>query len=173
MPLVKSLPERSSSQATSDGRDEKGREDSPLLVGELPTLEGIIRLQTTMGAGTPEADSLGVSLSREGSLNPEVIASAATCFKRRRITAQVATRPPAPQKEAPATIFPMPQTPALTAKEAVAGTSTGATPREFRDVFSELALRRNLFDFLDLSDEERQHMESLVGGRTRLGEAGL
>ena len=172
MPPVKSLPERSSSQATGDGRDEKGREDSPLLVGELPTLEGIIRLQTTM-EGTPEANSLGVSLSREGSLNPEVIAGAATCFKRRRITAQVATRPPAPQKEAPAVIFPLPQTLAMTVEEAIAGNSTGAALKEFRDVFSELALRRNLFDFPDLSDEERQHMESLVGGRTRLGEVGL
>ncbi|KAG6754272.1 hypothetical protein POTOM_042295 [Populus tomentosa] len=89
-----------------------------------------------MGAGTPKADSPGVSLSKEGSLNSEVIA-------------------------------------ALTAEEAAAGTSIGAAPREFMDVFSKLALRRNLFDFPNLSDEERQYMESLVGGRTGLREAGL
>ena len=151
MPPVKSLPEGSLSQATGDDKDEKGREDSSLLVGELPTLEGTIHLQTTMGVGTPEADSPGLSLSREVILNLDVIRGVATCFKRRKITAQVA----------------------LTEEEAAASTSTGAAPREFRDVFSKLALRRNLFDFPDLSDEERQHMKSLVGGRTGLGEAGL
>ena len=65
-------------------------------------------------------------------------------------------------------VFPLPQLPALLVEEATSRTSTRASTKEFKGVFSNLALGRNFFDFSTLISEERQFMKAMFGGKTSL-----
>jgi hypothetical protein len=66
-----------------------------------------------------------------------------------------------------------PQFPALLAYEAAAGTFIGTIIVGFQDIFVDLALGYNPFDFPTLMDEEGQLIEVMVEGRTCLEDAGL
>jgi hypothetical protein len=52
-------------------------------------------------------------------------------------------------------------------------TSTGPSTKEFKDVFSNLALSRNPFDFPLLTDKERQLMKDTMRGKIGFIEADL
>jgi len=65
-------------------------------------------------------------------------------------------------------VFPLPQLPTLSADKAATRTSTGSGTKEFKDVFSNLVLNCNPFDFPLLTDKEKQLMKDMVGGKRGL-----
>lgn len=78
-----------------------------------------------------------------------------------------------PPIEASMMVFSLPQLLTLSADKATTRTSTGPGTKEFKDVFSNLTLSRNPFDFPLLTDKERQLMKDMVRGKIGFIEANL
>lgn len=95
-----------------------------------------------------------------------MIADATIRFKKRKISTLVETCVLVPLAEAFTVVFPLPQLLALLVEEAAARTSTRASTKEFKGVFSNLALGCNSIDFSTLMSEERKFMETMFGGKT-------
>ena len=98
---------------------------------------------------------------------------AATHFKWRRVSTSVVARAPVPPIEAFTMVFSLPQLPTLSVDKVATRTSTGPGTKEFKDVFSNLALSRNPFDFPLLTDKERQLMKDTMRGKIGFIEADL
>jgi hypothetical protein len=162
--------------ATGRGRGKERRGDSLILVGELLVLEGPTSVEIIVGAiALPKAGACDLPLSKkEVNLAPSiVIASVDINFKKRKISAQVEIYTPVLPIKAYVMVFPLPQLIALPAEEVVAETSIGAGTKKFKDIFSNLALGCNPFDFPTMTNKERQFIEAMVGGRMCLKEVGL
>lgn len=97
-----------------------------------------------------------------------VIVNAATHFKRRRVYTSLTNHPQAPPIEAPDAIFPLPQLPALSSRKRASMTSTKSGTIEFQDIFVDLALGYNSFNFSTLTGEKWKLIEAMVEGRTCL-----
>jgi hypothetical protein len=95
-----------------------------------------------------------------------MIADATIHFKKGKISTLLETRVLVPLTEAFAAVFPLPQLLALLVEEAATRTFTRASTKEFKGVFSNLALGRNSIDFSTLTSEERKFMEAMFGGKT-------
>jgi hypothetical protein len=122
-----------------------------------------------------EAKGCDLPLSREEvNLTPlVVIASVTIYFKKRKIFALVETRALVLLIKALIAVFPLPQLLALPSKKVIIRTSTRVSINEFKDIFSDLALGCNLFNFPTLMDEERQLMKVMVKGRMDLDKDNL
>jgi hypothetical protein len=95
-----------------------------------------------------------------------MIADATIHFKKGKISTLLETRVLVPLIEAFAAVFPLPQLLVLLVEEAATRTSIKASTKEFKGVFSNLALGRNSIDFSTLTSEERKFMEAMFGGKT-------
>jgi len=85
----------------------------------------------------------------------------------------VATRTLVLLIEAYVMIFSLPQLPTLLAEEAAFKTFTKADAKDFKDIFLDLALGCNPFNFPTPMDKERQLIEGIFGKRMGLEEASL
>ena len=85
----------------------------------------------------------------------------------------VATRTLVLLIEAHVMIFSLPQLPTLLAEEVAFKTFTKAGAKDFKDIFLDLALGCNPFNFPTLMDKERQLIEAIFGKRMGPEEASL
>jgi hypothetical protein len=85
----------------------------------------------------------------------------------------VATRTLVLLIEAHVMIFSLPQLPTLLAEEAAFRTFTKAGAKDFKDIFLDLALGCNPFNFPTPLDKERQLIEAIFGKRIGPEEASL
>jgi hypothetical protein len=88
-----------------------------------------------------------------------MITSAIACFKKRRVYTLMKSCVPVSSIEVPLVEFSLPYFPVLPVEEEAIRFSIRAGLKEFKDVFSYLALSRVAFDFPSLEDEERRVME--------------
>lgn len=102
-----------------------------------------------------------------------IIVSATTHFKREKMFALVATRTPVLLIEAHVMVFSLPKLPTLLVDEAASRTFTKADAKGFTDIFLDLALGCNPFDFLTPMDKERQLVKAMFGKRMGPEEASL
>ena len=94
-----------------------------------------------------------------------MIANATTHFKRKKVFDPGGNLYSSLLMEAYVMVFSLPQLPTLLAEEAASGTFTKAGTKDFTDIFLDLALGYNPFDFPILMDKERQLIEAMVGNK--------
>lgn len=102
-----------------------------------------------------------------------IIVGATTHFKRKKMFALAATRTLVILIEVHVMVFSLPKLPTLLADEATSRTFTKADAKDFTDIFLDLALGYNPFDFLTPMDKERQLIKAMFGKRMGPKEASL